>query len=144
MNRKQSITKGEGEMNPEVSAVLIGVKDVAASKKFYAEGLGCPIQQDRGMFVQFNLGDGTTSLGLYAWDALAKDAGVPAENHGGFRGFTLSYIVPSAERVDEVINAAKKAGAEVLKPAAKQQWGGYSGTFADPDGYVWKVAADAA
>ncbi len=128
-------------MNPQVNALLLGVKDINASKKFYGEGLGCPIQQDYKTFVQFNLGDGTTSLGLYQWDALAQDAGVAADNNGGFRGFTLSHLVVSHDRVDEVIAAAEKAGATVLKPAAKQQWGGYSGTFADPDGYVWKVAA---
>ena len=40
-------------------------------------------------------------------------------------------------RVDEVIDEAKKAGGKILKPAAKLQWGGYGGTFADPDGYIW-------
>jgi uncharacterized protein len=128
-------------MNPQVNALLLGVEDIAASKKFYGEGLGCPIQQDHNVFVQFDLGGGSTSLGLYAWDALAQDAGVPADNKGGFRGFTLSYLVSDHARVDEVLEAARKAGGKVLKPAAKQQWGGYSGTFADPDGYVWKVAA---
>jgi uncharacterized glyoxalase superfamily protein PhnB len=39
-----------------------------------------------------------------------------------------------------VIAQAKKAGATVLKPAQKAQWGGYSGHFSDPDGYVWKVS----
>jgi hypothetical protein len=28
----------------------------------------------------------------------------------------------------------------VLAPAARAEWGGMSGAFADPDGYVWEVA----
>ena len=29
---------------------------------------------------------------------------------------------------------------QILKPAEKVFWGGYSGYFADPDGYAWEVA----
>jgi uncharacterized glyoxalase superfamily protein PhnB len=28
----------------------------------------------------------------------------------------------------------------VVRPPAAAQWGGYFGYFADPDGYLWKVA----
>jgi len=38
---------------------------------------------------------------------------------------------------------AKKASAKILKPAAKLQWGGYGGTFADPDGYIWSIGYSA-
>jgi uncharacterized glyoxalase superfamily protein PhnB len=30
-----------------------------------------------------------------------------------------------------------------LKPAATQQWGGYGGSFADPDGYIWSIGYSA-
>jgi uncharacterized protein len=42
--------------------------------------------------------------------------------------------------VDEVIGSAVAAGGEVVQAAAAAQWGGYSGYFSDPDGYLWKVA----
>ena len=130
-------------MHPQISSILLGVKEIGPAKKFYGEGLGCPINQDHPGFVSFNLGEGSTALGLYTWDALAQDAGVPAEGGSGFHGFTLSYIVPSTQRVDEVMEKAKRAGAKILKPAEKVQWGGYSGTFSDPVGYVWKIASSA-
>jgi uncharacterized glyoxalase superfamily protein PhnB len=38
---------------------------------------------------------------------------------------------------------AERAGAQLVKPAQKAHWGGYSGHFSEPDGYLWKVAADA-
>ncbi|MGH9332830.1 MAG: VOC family protein [Vicinamibacteria bacterium] len=104
-----------------------------------SEGLGCPIEQDQGGFVSFNLGGGSSVLALYTWDALAADAGV-ASDGSGFRGITLSYIVPSAERVDEVLAQAKRAGGTIARPAERAQWG-YSGYFADPDGYLWKIAS---
>jgi uncharacterized protein len=33
-----------------------------------------------------------------------------------------------------------RAGGKVVRPAARAEWGGMSGAFADPDGYVWEVA----
>ena len=58
----------------QVTAIMIGVKDLARSKKFYGEGLGCTIDQDHPNFVSFNLGDGSSSLALYEWGAAAQDA----------------------------------------------------------------------
>jgi uncharacterized glyoxalase superfamily protein PhnB len=35
---------------------------------------------------------------------------------------------------------ARTAGARILKAAQTSAWGGYSGYFSDPDGYLWEVA----
>ncbi|HEY3016104.1 MAG TPA: VOC family protein [Nocardioides sp.] len=32
------------------------------------------------------------------------------------------------------------AGGSIVRDAADATWGGYFGYFADPDGYLWKVA----
>ena len=124
----------------EVTAIMIGVEDVARSKKFYGEGLGCTIDQDHANFVSFNLGDGSSSLGLYEWEAAAQDAGVSSKG-SGFRSMSFHFIVPSSEAVDEVMSNAVAAGGGVVKEAAASQWGGYFGYFSDPDGYLWKVAS---
>jgi len=124
----------------QVTAVMIGVEDLSRSKKFYGDGLGCKIDQDHPNFASFDLGDGSSSLALYEWEAAAKDAGVSPEG-SGFRGVSLHYIVPSSEEVDEVMGSAVAAGGNVVKEAAAAQWGGYSGYFSDPDGYLWKVAS---
>jgi hypothetical protein len=34
---------------------------------------------------------------------------------------------------------AARAGARVVKPAAETFWGGYGGSFQDPDGHVWEI-----
>jgi uncharacterized glyoxalase superfamily protein PhnB len=45
--------------------------------------------------------------------------------------------------VDEVLRDAVSAGGEVVREAEASPWGGYFGYFADPDGYLWKVASSA-
>jgi len=123
----------------QVTAIMIGVEELARSKRFYGEGLGCTIDQDHPNFVSFNLGDGSSSLALYQRDAAAQDAGVSSEG-SGFRGVSFHFIVPSRDAVDEVMAKAVAAGGAVVKHAAAAPWG-YFGYFSDPDGYLWKVAS---
>jgi uncharacterized protein len=126
----------------QVSAIMLGVKDVDRAKTFYAEGLGCQIDQDFPGFVRCSLGEGSSDLALYEWGAAAQDAGVSAEG-SGFRGVSFHFITDSRETVDEVMQTAEAAGGTVVKAAAAAQWGGYFGYFSDPDGYLWKVTTDA-
>ena len=126
----------------QVTAIMLGVRDLARAKKFYGDGLGCTIDKDYPGFVSLSLGDGSSSLALYEWDAAAQDAGVPPAG-SGFRGVSFHYIVSSRDTVDQVIADAVAAGGDVVKEAAAAQWGGYYGYFSDPDGYLWKVATEA-
>lgn len=57
----------------------------------------------------------------------------------GFRGFTLSLVVPQPATVDQLIADALHFGARSVKPAKKGLWG-YGGVVAAPDGTIWKVA----
>jgi catechol 2,3-dioxygenase-like lactoylglutathione lyase family enzyme len=123
----------------QVTTIMLGVKDLNRSKKFYGEGMGGTIDKDYPAFVSLSLGDGSSSLALYEREAAAQDAGVSAEG-SGFTGVSFHYIVTSRQTVDEVIASAVAAGGEVVKAAAVGRWGGYSGYFSDPDGYLWKVA----
>ena len=123
----------------QVTAIMIGVEDLARSRKFYDDGLGCAIDQDHPNFVSFNLGEGSSSLALYEREAAARDAGVSSEG-SGYRGVSFHYIVPSTDAVDDVMRQAAATGGAVVKEAAPAQWG-YFGYFSDPDGYLWKVAS---
>jgi catechol 2,3-dioxygenase-like lactoylglutathione lyase family enzyme len=129
-------------MNPHVSVITLGVRDLGRAKQFYGERLGWPVLAEDHNWVCFLLGDGSSALALYPWDALAGDAGVPAEG-SGFRGVTLAYVVRTEARVDDVLAEAERAGGAIVKPGRPASWGGYSGYFADPDGYLWEVASGA-
>jgi uncharacterized glyoxalase superfamily protein PhnB len=47
--------------------------------------------------------------------------------------------VRSPSEVDALLAAVERAGGAIVRPAARADWGGYTGAFADPDGYVWEV-----
>jgi catechol 2,3-dioxygenase-like lactoylglutathione lyase family enzyme len=122
----------------QVSTIMLGVGDVDRAKKFYAEGLGCEIEQDFSGFVKLGMGEGSSSVALYEWEAAAQDAGVSAEG-SGFRGSSFHFITDSRDVVDEVMRTAMAAGGTLVREAAAAEWGGYFGYFSDPDGYLWKV-----
>jgi uncharacterized protein len=128
-------------MNTHVSTILLGVRDMDRSKKFYTEGLGWKIQHDYRISVFF-VQHGGSLVGFYGRDGLAASVGTSPEG-SGFSGMVFNYVVRSEARVDEVMAEAGKAGAAILKPAAALQWGGYGGAFADPDGYIWSIGYSA-
>ncbi|MER6362701.1 VOC family protein [Kitasatospora sp. NPDC001527] len=128
-------------MKAHVSSILLGVRDMDRAKQFYTEGLGWKIQNDYGISVFFE-SDGASPVGFYERGGLAGQVGTDPEG-SGFSGLVLTYVVRSEARVDEIIAEARKAGATVLKPAGALPWGGYGGTFADPDGYVWSLGYSA-
>jgi predicted lactoylglutathione lyase len=127
-------------MKAHVSSILLGVQDMDRSKRFYTE-LGWEVQNDYKISVFF-VPDGGSLVGFYGRDGLADMVGVSAEG-SGFSGIVFNYVVRSEDRVDEILDEANKAGGKILKPAAKLRWGGYGGSFADPDGYIWNVGYSA-
>src|SRR5437762_5026364 len=98
-------------MEPKVGGITLGVSDLDRAKQFYGKGLGWPVQQEQGEWVSFGLNDGSLSLGLYPWNAVADDAGVAADG-SGFRGFMFSHVVQTQEQVDAVLTQAQNAGGE--------------------------------
>jgi catechol 2,3-dioxygenase-like lactoylglutathione lyase family enzyme len=128
-------------MKAHVSSILLGVQDMERSKRFYKEGLGWKVQQDYGVSVFFE-SDGGSLVGFYGREGLADQVGTSPEG-SGFSGLVLTYVVRSEARVDEIIGEAEKAGATILKPAGALPWGGYGGSFADPDGYIWSLGYSA-
>ena len=125
-------------MEQRLSLITLGVADLANSRRFYEHGLGwnpSSASNDQVTFFQ----TGSMVLALYPRVALAQDAHL-ANDGTGFGGITLAYNVHQKEEVEVVLAEAQAAGASILKPAEETDWGGYSGYFADPDGYPWEVA----
>ena len=110
-----------------ISLVTLGVKDLRRARSFY-EALGWSGAQQPDDEVCFFQAGGMV-FGL--WTALG--------GHGA-PGIELAYNVRSPEEVAATLAEAADAGGAVLRAAARAEWGGTTGAFADPDGYVWEVA----
>ncbi|MES9993477.1 MAG: VOC family protein [Candidatus Thiodiazotropha sp.] len=124
-------------MQPRINLITLGVEDLTRSIGFY-EALGLPRFQYESDQIAFYELSGSW-LALYPRQALAEDAGFSAGD-SGFPNFTLAHNVIDRESVDRVMDEALSAGAKLIKPAQEVFWGGYSGYFADPDGFLWEVA----
>ncbi len=126
-------------MEPRISIITLGVANLEASLAFY-EQLGLPTTRKPESGIIFFQTSGTC-LALYPLDKLAEDVaeGMPHERRG-FTGITLAYVARTQDEVDQVLEAAAQAGGCIEKPAQIVFWGGYSGYFSDPDGYLWEVA----
>ena len=125
-------------MEPRISIVTLGVSDLPRSVAFYRDGLGLTLYDENTESIAFFQNKGTW-LALYPRDALAADVGIPTEG-SGFSGVTLAHNLRSKEEVDELLDVAVAAGATLVKPSQDTFWGGYSGYFSDPDGYLWEIA----
>ena len=125
-------------MEPYISLITLGVADLERSLRFYRDGLQWQLSGASGGDIAF-VRTGGVALALYPRALLAADAHLTVDG-SGFGGITLAHNVPSKEAVDRVLAEAVAAGATLLKPAEQAEWGGYSGYFADPDGYPWEVA----
>lgn len=126
-------------MEQRISFVTLGVRDLAASRTFYVDGLGwVPELEVEGEVLMFRAGP---LLVLSLWDRahFAAEVGALADTVG-ILPITLAHNVAGAGEVDAVLADARAAGAPSVSEAVHRDWGGYTGYFADPDGFRWEVA----
>lgn len=126
-------------LEQRLSLITLGVEDLAASTQFYRTVLGWTPSSIGGDQVAFFQLKGFV-LGLFPREELAADAGVAALESGGYSRVALAYNVRERAEVDRVLADVEAAGARLVKEAEDASWGGRSGYFADPDGFLWEVA----
>lgn len=130
-------------MKPRITVITLGIEDLDRSLRFYRDGLGLPTQgiigqeYDHGAVAFFDLQE-HVKLALWPRGSLAHDTGLTLSPQGSTNG-SLGHNVSSQAEVDAVMAQAEKAGATIVKSAAKTFWGGYSGYFQDPDGHLWEI-----
>src|SRR5947209_4532247 len=125
-------------MHPRIDIITLGVNDLGQAQGFYEGGFGATVSaEDQALNVSF--GPNASRLTMRHWDAVANEAGAHAHT-SGFRAFTLSYIVESADDVEQILTRSERHGGRISKPPRNALWG-YSAYVTDPSGYLWKIAS---
>lgn len=130
-------------MKPRISVLTLGVADLEQSLAFYRDGLGLPTdgivgqEFEHGAVAFFELSGGL-KLAIWAQADLAHDTGLPKLPVSS-TSLSIGHNVHSREEVDAILDTAKRAGADIIKPAQDTFYGGYAGYFRDPNGHLWEV-----
>lgn len=123
-------------MDQRLSFLTLAVDDLAASRRFYVDGLGWSPSFDDADVLMLKVGERIV-LSLWSRTSFEEECGPAAR---GEAPLTLAHNVATREEVDAVMAAAVAAGATLHRPAQERVWGGYTGYVADPDGYRWEIA----
>jgi uncharacterized protein len=123
---------------PRMTAITLGVADLVTSTKFYQAIFGLHPNSDYEGIAFFELPG--TWLTLYPIDKLAQDISPQLSfTRDSFTGITLAYNARTRDEVVAIFEQVKVAGAIIAKAPQDTFWGGFSGYFADLDGYYWEV-----
>ena len=125
-------------MDQRLSFVTLAVGDLDRTRQFYLDGLGWSAELDvPGEVLMIKVADRVL---LSLWSEVGFEAEVaPVRRGEGVVPLTLAHNVATEAEVDAVLETARGLGAEVSGPV-RRDWGGYTGYFADPDGYRWEIA----
>jgi catechol 2,3-dioxygenase-like lactoylglutathione lyase family enzyme len=125
-------------MDQRISFITLAVAAVARSHQFYVDGLGWSAElfvPDEVLMIRVG-----EKLILSLWDQRGFESEVgPIRRGPGLAPITLAHNVATEPEVDEILSLAASLGAET-SPAERRDWGGYTGYFADPDGFRWEIA----
>ena len=126
-------------MDQRISFITLAVADLDATRRFYCEGLGWLAEVDvPGEVLMIRAGE-HLMLSLWARDAFEHEVGSLMQGPG-IAPLTIAHNVASPGEVDDVLATAVTAGASHVEPGVQRDWGGYTGYFADPDGFRWEIA----
>lgn len=128
-------------MDQRISFLTLAVSDLDASRRFYLDGLGWKAELDvPGEVLMIRTGEHLI-LSLWAEAGFEAEVG-PVRRGEGIVPVTISHNVRTEAEVDEVLELARRAGADPVSPGQTRDWGGYTGYFADPDGFRWEIATN--
>jgi uncharacterized protein len=128
-------------MDQRISFITLAVADLEATRRFYLDGLGWEAELDvPGEVLMIRTGEHLV-LSLWAEPGFEAEVG-PIRRGEGIVPITIAHNVRTEEEVDAVLELARSAGADPVEPGQRRDWGGYTGYFADPDGFRWEIAVN--
>lgn len=123
-------------MKARIQAILLATDDLPRALAFY-EAMGFEKERSGGSTAIFSIGE--TQLALVGSDVFQGILGQAPDAATAAPRQVLAHMERSQEGVDQIMAKAEAAGATVVKKPGSNDWGGYNGAFADPDGHVWNI-----
>lgn len=128
-------------MDQRISFITLAVADLERTHRFYVDGLGWEPElfvPDEVLMIRTG-----EHLILSLWARAGFEAEVgPIGKIEGIVPITIAHNVRTEAEVDEILELARSLGADASPSGVRRDWGGYSGYFADPDGYRWEIAVN--
>ncbi len=123
-------------MQQQISAVTLGISDLARTRKFYSHGFGWTtvFENEEIIFWQMN----GFVLGTFKANSLEEDMSRKAGSAPS--AYSLSHNVANEADVEPLMDRLVEAGGTLLRKADAPVHGGYRGYVADPDGHAWEIA----
>ncbi|MCW2761396.1 MAG: family N-acetyltransferase [Marmoricola sp.] len=127
-------------MDQRVSFITLAVADLDRTRTFYVDGLGWnPELFVPDEVLMIRVGD-KLILSLWSEQGFEGEVG-PIRRGQGIAPITLAHNVATEAEVDDILALAGSLGVEA-STAERRAWGGYTGYFADPDGFRWEIAVN--
>jgi len=128
-------------MDQRISFITLAVADLERTHRFYVDGLGwTPELYVPDEVLMIRTGEHLI-LSLWARSGFEAEVG-PIGTVEGIMPITIAHNVRTETEVDDVLALARSLGAEASERGVRRDWGGYTGYFADPDGYHWEIAVN--
>ncbi|WP_374471405.1 VOC family protein [Phenylobacterium sp.] len=123
-------------MQPYVSVITLGTRDLKASRSFYVDGFrwSPAFENDEIVFYPLN------GLVLGTWLTPQLEADMRRPGSVAPAAVALAHNVRGREEVEPLLERLVKAGGRLLRAADAPPHGGFRGYVADPDGHAWEIA----
>ena len=122
-------------MNAQFRSVVLFVRDMAASRRFYEGLLGLEVDMDLGVNVGY-------TCGLALWEARAAHGVIhhraPEDDTPLGRGNLEVYL--EVEDLGAALEAVEAAGVRLVHPIVEQPWAQRGLRAYDPDGHMVEIA----
>jgi lactoylglutathione lyase len=112
------------------------VEDLAATKQFYQEVFGLPVEYEDDASAVFNFGNTIINLltTTAAHELIAPAAVARPEAGSRFQ------ITIQVDDVDATCEELRRRGVELLNGPMDRPWGIRTAAFSDPGGHIWEIA----
>jgi len=125
-----------GAWPEKIFAITLFVEDLEATRNFYKEVFGLPIEYQDADSTVFNFGN--TIINLLK-TTVAVELIAPAEVGTRNAGSRLQLTI-QVDDVDAMCAELAKRGVTLLNGPMDRPWGIRTAAFADPGGHIWEIA----